>query len=59
MRGMRQFQVSARLTGPTGRSEEAEPFVDTGATLVILPRWLAERLELVVTRLERVARGRR
>jgi predicted aspartyl protease len=54
MRGMRQFQVSARLTGPTGRSEEAEPFVDTGATLVILPRWLAERLELVVARLEPV-----
>lgn len=50
MRGMGHFQVPARLTGPTGRSEDAELFVDTGATLIILPRWLAERLELIVTR---------
>ena len=45
---MGQFSVPVRLTGPTGQSEEAELFVDTGATLVILPRWLAQRLELVV-----------
>jgi predicted aspartyl protease len=38
------------LTGPTGQSEETELFVDTGATLVVLPRWLAERIGLVVTR---------
>jgi len=44
------FQVPARLTGPTGRSEETELFVDTGATLVVLPRSLADRLELVVKR---------
>lgn len=50
MRGMGHFHVPARLTGPTGRSEETELFVDTGATLVILPRSLAERLELVVAR---------
>jgi predicted aspartyl protease len=48
MPDMGQFSVPVRLTGPTGRSEEAELFVDTGATLVIVPRELAERLGLVV-----------
>ena len=51
---MGQFRVLARLTGPTGRSEETELLVDTGSTLVALPRALAERLELVVERHQRV-----
>jgi predicted aspartyl protease len=49
------FQVRARLTGPTGRSEETELFVDSGATLVVLPRSLADRLGLVVNRRQRVS----
>ena len=44
---MGQFAVPVRLTGPTGRSEEAELLVDTGAFHVVLPRELADRLELV------------
>ena len=40
------FHVTGRLTGPTGRSEEADLLVDTGATLLVVPRRLAERLEL-------------
>ena len=39
-----------RLTGLTGRSEDAELLVDTGATLLVVPRALAERLELVARR---------
>jgi len=35
---------------PTGRSEDAELLVDTGATLLVVPRSLAERLELVARR---------
>ena len=45
---MGHFQVPVRLTGPTGRSEETELFVDTGASLVVVPRSLADRLYLVV-----------
>jgi len=44
------FRVRGRLTGPTGRSEDAELLVDTGATLLVVPRSLAERLELVTRR---------
>ncbi len=44
------FRVRGRLTGPTGRSEDAELLVDTGATLLVVPRSLAERLELVARR---------
>jgi predicted aspartyl protease len=44
------FRVRGRLTGPTGRSEDAELLVDTGATLLVVPRELAERLELAVRR---------
>ena len=44
------FRVTGRLTGPTGRSEDAELLVDTGATLLVVPRALAERLELVTRR---------
>jgi predicted aspartyl protease len=36
------FRVRGRLTGPTGRSEDAEFLVDTGATLLVVPRSLAE-----------------
>ena len=48
MARMGQFSVPARLTGPTGRSEQVALLVDTGAMLVVLPRSLADRLELVV-----------
>ena len=44
------FRVRGRLTGPTGRSEDADLLVDTGATLLVVPRSLAERLELAVRR---------
>jgi len=44
------FPVRGRLTGPTGRSEDADLLVDTGATLLVVPRSLAERLELTVRR---------
>ena len=44
------FRVSARLTGPTGRTETVEVLVDTGATFLVVPRALAERLELRPTR---------
>ena len=47
MASMGQFRVTARLTGPTGRSEEAEFLVDTGSMLLGLPRALADRLELM------------
>ena len=44
---MGQFRVTARLTGPTGRSEDAEFLIDTGSMLLGLPRALADRLDLV------------
>lgn len=44
------FRVPARLTGPTGRSERLDLLVDTGATFLVVPRTLAERLELRSTR---------
>ena len=44
---MGQFRVTARLTGPTGRSEDTEFLIDTGSMLLGLPRALADRLELV------------
>ena len=44
------FRVPAHLTGPTGRSETVEVLVDTGATFLVVPRALAERLELRPTR---------
>ena len=44
------FQVRARVSGPTGRSEELELLVDTGATFLVVPQGLAERLELQPTR---------
>ncbi len=47
---MRLFRVRGRLTGPTGRSEDVELLVDTGATLLVVPQSLADRLELVARR---------
>ena len=44
---MGQFRVTARLTGPTGRSEEVDFLVDTGSMLIGLPKALADRLELM------------
>jgi len=41
------LRVTERLSGPTGRSEDAELLVDTGATLLVVPRSMAEKLELV------------
>jgi clan AA aspartic protease len=52
--GMGHFRVPVRLTGPTGRSESVELLVDTGATLVVLPRSLADRLGVEARRLQRV-----
>ena len=48
------FHVKGHLTGPTGRVEEIELLVDTGATLSVVPRSLAEKLELKPTRSQRV-----
>lgn len=48
------FHVKGHLTGPTARTEEVEFLVDTGATLSVVPRSLAERLELKSTRSQRV-----
>ena len=58
---MGRFRVRGRLTGPTGRSDDAELLVDTGATLLVVPRALAERLEPVAQRSQPVliAGGRR
>jgi len=44
------FYVPVRLTGPTGETEGLELLVDTGATFVMVPRPLAERLALRPTR---------
>src|SRR3970040_1649966 len=44
------FRVPARLTGPTGHSEDVPLLVDTGATFLVVPRALADRLELRATR---------
>ena len=45
------FRVPAHLTGPTGRSETVDVLVDTGATFLVVPRALAERLKLTPTRM--------
>jgi len=44
------FRVRGRLTGPTGRSDDTDLLADTGATLLVVPRALAERLELAARR---------
>jgi predicted aspartyl protease len=51
------FHVKGRLTGPTGRVEEVELLVDTGATLSVVPRSLAEKLELKSSRSQSVIAG--
>jgi len=58
---MGHFRVPATLTGPAGRAETLDLLVDTGATFLIVPRRLAERLELVIQRMQTVqmAGGRR
>ena len=48
------FRVQGRLEGPTGRVEDVELLVDTGATLLVVSRALADRLGLVATRAQRV-----
>ena len=44
------FRVTGRLSGPTGRTEDVELVVDTGATFLVVPRTLADRLGLVSRR---------
>ena len=44
------FYVKGFLAGPTGQQAEVEFLVDTGATLLVVPRPLAERLALTPTR---------
>ncbi len=44
------FRVSGRLTGPSGRSEQVELLVDSGVTLLVVPRDLADRLGVVPKR---------
>ncbi len=44
------FNVPARVAGPTGYTEEVELLVDRGATFLVLPQTVAERLELRPTR---------
>lgn len=48
------FYAKGSLTGPTGRKEETEFLVDTGATLLVVPRPMAERLALTPTRSQRI-----
>lgn len=48
------FYVSGKLIGPTGLSATVDLLVDTGATLLVVPRHLAERLDLAVLRTQRV-----
>src|SRR5256885_15967026 len=51
---MRLFRVAARLTGPTGRTATVDLLVDTGATLLVVPRALADQLELTTLRSQAV-----
>ena len=48
------FYVKGLLAGPTGNKEVVDFLVDTGATLLVVPRSLAERLALSPTRSQRV-----
>ena len=48
------FRVAARLTGPTGRTATVDLLVDTGATLLVVPRPLADQLELSTLRSQAV-----
>ncbi|PYM18858.1 MAG: aspartyl protease [Candidatus Rokuibacteriota bacterium] len=55
------FHVPARLTGRTGRIVTIDVLVDTGATLLVVPRPMADELELTTQRHQPVqtAGGRR
>ncbi len=53
------FRVPARLTGPTGHSEQVELLVDSDATLLVVPRDLANRLGVVPRRQQPVVTARR
>ena len=55
------FHVSASLTGPTGRTATLDLLVDTGATLLVVPRSLADQLEILALRTQpvRIAGGRK
>ena len=55
------FRVTGRPTGPMGRSARVALLADTGATLLVVPRSLADRLELVARRSQpvRIAGGQR
>ena len=44
------FQVPGRLTGPTGFSIDMSLLVDTSAVFLVVPRAVADRLELRPTR---------
>lgn len=58
---MGHFSVPATLTGPTGRTVTLDLLADTGATLVVVPRALAEELELAALHMQpvRLAGGQR
>ena len=45
------FHVSGRLTGPTGRSDTVDLLVDTDTTFLVLPRPIADRLDLRTLRI--------
>ena len=55
------FHVKGRLIGRSGQTEEVDFLVDTGATLLVVPESLAQRLQLTSTRSQRIvtAGGRR
>lgn len=55
------FRIPARLTGPTGRTLSVEILVDTGSTLLVVPRALADELELATQRSQpvQIAGGQR
>src|SRR5207245_1278070 len=55
------FHVSATLTGPTGRTATLDLLVDTGATLLVVPRSLADQLEILALRTQpvQIAGGRK
>ena len=48
------FSVPVRLTGPTGRVARLDVLVDTGASLLVVPRPLADQLELTALREQHV-----
>ena len=54
---MGQFTVRGRLTGPTGVREDVDLLVDTGSTLLVVSRSLADQLDLVQQRMETVWRA--